>query len=77
MVLFRDRTVAKIERSDILAVQIKKKDLLIKEARVRILEWELKVYQKIEDFFLYVRTSDWLRLHTCLSFWDLYYKTLI
>ena len=38
MVLFRDRTVAKIERSEILAVQIEKKDHLIEEMKILLEE---------------------------------------
>ena len=38
MVLFRDRTVVKIERSEILAVQIKKKDHLIEEMKILLEE---------------------------------------
>ena len=38
MVLFRDRTVVKIERSEILAVQIEKKDHLIEEMKILLKE---------------------------------------
>ena len=38
MVLFRDWTVAKIERSEILAVQIEKKDHLIEEMKILLEE---------------------------------------
>ena len=38
MVLFRDQTVVKIKRSEILAVQIEKKDHLIEEMKILLEE---------------------------------------